>query len=185
MSRLDDAEQIQPASRAGLRAWLKAHHAVSTGVWLVGFTKASGKVTLGYEDIVEELLCFGWIDSTTRKLDHERTMLYVAPRKKGGTWAATNKARVERLVAAGLMQEAGLRVIEAAKADGSWTVLDSVEALEVPSDLQAAFDRHPAARRGYDALGNGGKKQVLWSVVSAKRPETRTARIARIIEQLG
>lgn len=185
MSRLDDAEQIQPASRAELRAWLKAHHAASPGVWLVGFTKASGRATLGYEEIVEELLCFGWIDSTTRKLDDERTMLYVAPRKKGGTWAATNKARVERLVAAGLMEEAGLRVIEAAKADGSWTILDSVEALEVPSDLQDALDRHPAARRGYDALGNGGKKQVLWSVVSAKRPETRATRITRIIDQLG
>ena len=185
MSRLDDAEQIQPASRAELRAWLKARHAASPGVWLVGFTKASGKATLGYEEIVEELLCFGWIDSTTRKLDDERTMLYVAPRKKGGTWAATNKARVERLVAAGLMEEPGLRVIEAAKADGSWTILDSVDALEVPSDLQDAFDRHPSARRGYDALPNGGKKQVLWSVVSAKRPETRTSRIARIIEQLG
>ncbi len=185
MSRLDDADQIHPLSRQEWRAWLAAHHDTSPGVWLVGFTQASGKANLPYEDVVEELLCFGWIDSTTRKLDDQRTMLYVAPRKKGGTWAATNKARVERLAAAGLMHEAGLRVIAAAKADGSWTILDPVEALEVPSDLQDAFDRHPPAQRGYDALGNGRKKQVLWSVVSAKRPETRAARIARIIDELS
>lgn len=184
MSRLEDAEQVHPHSRREWRSWLAAHHETSSGVWLVGFTQASGKATLPYEDIVEELLCFGWIDSTTRKLDDQRTMLYVAPRKRGGTWAATNKARVERLTAAGLMQEAGLRVIAAAKADGSWTILDPVEALEVPSDLQDAFDRHPGAQRSYDALSNGRKKQVLWSVVSAKRPETRAARIAKILVDL-
>ena len=174
-----------PRSRQEWRAWLAARHETSPGVWLVGFTQASGKAKLPYEDIVEELLCFGCDrlhDPQARRPAHDAVR---RPRKKGGTWAATNKARVERLVAAGLMHEAGLRVIEAAKADGSWTILDPVEALEVPSDLQDAFDRHPPAQRGYDALGNGGKKQVLWSVVSAKRPETRAARIARIIEQLG
>ncbi len=146
-------------------------------------TKASGKQQLTYEDVIEELLCYGWVDSTARKIDAERSALYVAPRKKGGTWAATNKARIERLLENGLMTEAGMAVINQAKADGSWTILDPVEALEVPPDLAAAFTANPSLAERYEALGVGGKKQVLWSVVSAKRAETRAARISRIVER--
>jgi uncharacterized protein YdeI (YjbR/CyaY-like superfamily) len=183
MGRLDDAEQVQPTTREEWRAWLEANHQTSPGVWLVSFTKASGRPQVAYEDVVQELLCFGWDDSTTRQVDNERSALYVAPRKKGSTWAATNKARVEQLIAEGRMTDAGLAVIDRAKADGSWTVLDSVEALEIPDDLAQAFASHPEVAARYEALGTGGKKQVLWSVVSAKRPETRAARIQRIIDR--
>jgi uncharacterized protein YdeI (YjbR/CyaY-like superfamily) len=181
MSRLDDAELVQPADRAEWRSWLAAKHGSSPGVWVVNYTKGSGKQKLSYEDVIEELLCYGWVDSTARKLDHERAMLYVAPRKKDSTWAATNKARVERLVADGLMTAAGIAAIERAKSNGSWTILDPVEALEVPPDLREAFDNNPEVAERYEALGTGGKKQVLWSVVSAKRAETRAARIAAIV----
>jgi uncharacterized protein YdeI (YjbR/CyaY-like superfamily) len=183
MARLDDAERVQPASRQQWRAWLEANHATSPGVWLVSHTKASGKQQLSYEDVVEELLCFGWVDSTARKIDPERSALYVAPRKRGGTWAATNKARIQRLEQQGLMTEAGRVVIDRAKADGSWTILDPVEALEVPPDLAAAFTANPSVAERYEALGVGAKKQVLWSVVSAKRAETRAARIAAIVQR--
>jgi uncharacterized protein YdeI (YjbR/CyaY-like superfamily) len=183
VSRLDDAELVHPQSRAEWRAWLHEHHATSPGVWMVSFKKSSGRPQVSYEDLVEELLCFGWVDSTARRIDDERSALYVAPRKKGSTWASTNKRRIERLVAAGLMTDAGLAPVEAAKADGSWTLLDAVEALEVPDDLAAAFADHPQVAARYDALGVGGKKQVLWSVVSAKRPETRAARVQRIIDR--
>ena len=181
MSRLDDAEQVQPADRTEWRHWLAANHDSSPGVWIVNFTKSSGKQQFTYEDVIEELLCFGWVDSTARKLDDERAMLYVAPRKKNSTWAATNKARVERLVASGLMTTAGIAVIDRAKANGSWTILDPVEALEIPSDHREAFDNNPEVAERYEALGTGGKKQVLWSVVSAKRAETRAARVAAIV----
>jgi uncharacterized protein YdeI (YjbR/CyaY-like superfamily) len=183
MARLDDAERVRPRDRQDWRRWLERHHATSPGVWLVSHTKASGSQELSYEDVVEELLCFGWVDSTARGLGGGLTMLYVCPRKKGGTWAATNKARVERLTAAGLMAPAGLEAVERAKQDGSWSALDAVEALEVPDDLAAAFDRHPDLGRRYEQLGPGGKKQVLWSVVSAKRPATRVARIERLVSR--
>jgi uncharacterized protein YdeI (YjbR/CyaY-like superfamily) len=182
MSRLDNAEQVQPANRAALRRWLTKHHAESPGVWLVSYTKASGKPQLAYEDIVLELLCFGWIDSTTRKIDDERSALYVAPRKKGSTWAATNKARVELLLDQGLMHSAGLAAIERAQADGSWTALDAVEALEVPDDLATALRRDRSAADRYDAMSKSAKKLLLWSVVSAKRPETRATRIQRFLD---
>lgn len=183
MSRLDDAELVQPKSRAVLRRWLTKHHDTSPGVWIVSFTKASGKPQLDYEDIVLELLCFGWVDSTARKIDAERSAIYCAPRKKGGTWAATNKARIKRLEAEGLLTPAGRAVITQAKRDGSWTILDGVEALEVPDDLAAAFKQHPDAAARYESLGKGAKKQVLWSVISAKRPETRAARVERVIQR--
>jgi uncharacterized protein YdeI (YjbR/CyaY-like superfamily) len=183
MSRLDDAELVQPKNRATLRRWLSKHHDTSPGVWVVSYTKASGKPRLDYEDIVLELLCFGWVDSTARKIDDERSAIYCAPRKKGGTWAATNKARVKQLAAEGLLTPAGQAVIAQAKRDGSWTILDSVEALQVPDDLAAAFVQHPAASAGYESLSKSAKKQVLWAVISAKRAETRAARVQRIIDR--
>jgi uncharacterized protein YdeI (YjbR/CyaY-like superfamily) len=183
MSRLADAELVQPPTRAKLRAWLKKHHAESPGVWLVTYNKASGKPQLPYEDIVLELLCFGWVDSTTRKIDDERSAIYVAPRKKGSTWAATNKARVKHLTADGLMAPAGLAAIEQAKNDGSWTILDAVEALEVPADFAKTLRANPTAAKRYEALSKSAKKQVLWSVISAKRPETRAARIQQFLDE--
>ena len=182
MSRLDDAELVQPKSSSDLRRWLTKHHDTSPGVWIVSYTKASGKPRLDYEDIVLQLLCFGWVDSTARKIDDDRSAIYCAPRKKGGTWAATNKARVKRLEADGLMTPAGRAVITQAKKDGSWTILDAVEALTIPDDLAAAFKRHPDAARRYESLSKSAKKQVLWSIVGAKRPETRLARIQRFVD---
>jgi uncharacterized protein YdeI (YjbR/CyaY-like superfamily) len=185
MSRLDDAELVQPASRAALRRWLTKNHSTSPGVWLVSYTKSSGKRQLPYEDVVLELLCFGWVDSQVRTIDEERGAIYIAPRKKGSTWAATNKARVKILISEGLMQPAGQAVIDRAKQDGSWTVLDPVEALEVPDDLAKALRKKPAAKRRYEAMSNSAKKQVLWSVISAKRAETRAARIQRFLDADG
>ena len=105
----------------------------------------SGGPRISYEESVEQALCFGWVDSKGRSLDAERTMLWFAPRKRGSGWARTNKERIERLAAAGLMAPAGHAVIDAAKADGSWTLLDDVENLVVPDDLAAAFAAHPPA----------------------------------------
>lgn len=181
-SRLDTAAWVEPTDRAAWRAWLEANHASSPGVWVVLHKATSARRTLGYEDLVRELLCFGWVDSTAGRVDADRSRLYVAPRKRGSTWAATNKARVEELTAQGLMAPAGLAAVEAARADGSWTVLDAVEALEVPADLAAAFDADPAARAGYDAMPPGARKQLLWLVVSARREATRAARVARAVE---
>lgn len=181
---LDDADRIQPASRAQWRAWLAEHHAAAPGVWLVTPTRTSGEPRLAYEDIVLEALCFGWVDSTVRPLEGGRTMMYLARRRRGSTWARTNKERVARLLADGLMEPAGIAAVEAAKADGSWTVLDPVEALEVPADLAAALDAEPGARAAYESSSVSARKALLWSVVSAKRTQTRARRIADAVETL-
>lgn len=174
-------ERFQPADRAAWRAWLEANHATATGAWVVTYKRRSGRPVVAYEALIEEALCFGWIDGQARGLDHERTMLRFSPRKRGSTWARTNKARVERLLAAGLMTPAGLRAIEAAKADGSWDALTDADALVVPDDLAASLAADPAAARGFDALAPSARKPILYWVTSARRSETRARRIADVV----
>jgi uncharacterized protein YdeI (YjbR/CyaY-like superfamily) len=181
MGKLDEAPLFQPRDRAEWRAWLEANHAISTGVWLVTWRSRSGKAPLPYEDQIEEALCFGWIDGTAGTVDEERGKLWYSPRKPGSGWAATNKARLERLIPSGRMAPAGLAVIERAKADGSWTILDAVERLEVPDDLAAALAASPPADANFAAFPPSARKQLLQWVAFAKRPETRAARIAEIV----
>ena len=182
MSALDDAPQLQADDRATWHDWLEANHATATGVWLVTWRPRSGRVGLDYEAAIEEALCFGWVDSTGGRVDDDRGKLYFAPRKPRSVWAATNKARVERLIANGRMRPAGLAVIERAKANGSWTILDGPERLEVPPDLAAAFDRHPPASGQFAAFPPSARKMMLGWISQAQRPETRAARIAKVAE---
>jgi uncharacterized protein YdeI (YjbR/CyaY-like superfamily) len=175
---IDDLPRFHPESREQWRAWLADHHDTERGTWLVSWKQATGRPSLPYEAVIEEALCFGWVDSTARTLDSERSMMLMTPRKPTSTWARTNKDRVERLLAAGLMQPAGIAAVEAAKANGSWTVLDSVDALEVPDDLAAALHAEPGARAAYEGFSPSNRKMILWWVKSAKRPETRERRIA-------
>ena len=138
----------------------------------------SGRPHLPYEAAVEEALCFGWIDSSGGSVDDERTRLYFAPRKPRSGWARTNKVRIERLTAAGLMAPAGLAAIEAAKANGSWTLLDDVEDLVVPEDLGSAFEANPPAAEHWAAFPKSARRAMLEWIVQARKPETRAARIA-------
>ena len=172
------ANAIHPRTLADWRAWLAANHTRAEGVWLITYKKAAGKPTLSYEASVEEALCFGWVDSKGGKLDEERTMLYFAPRKTGSGWSRPNKERVARLIAAGRMAPAGLAKIEAAKADGSWTLLDAVENLEVPDDLAVEFARYPDARAHFDAFPRSARRSILEWIVQAKTPLTRAKHIA-------
>ena len=180
MSALDDAPLVQPEDRAAWRAWLEANHATVRGVWLVTWRARSGRQALAYEACIEEALCFGWVDGTAGTVDEDRGKLYFSQRRPRSVWAATNKARVERLIASGRMQPAGLAAIERAKADGSWTVLDGPERLEVPPDLAAALDAHPPAAERFAAFPPSARKQMLSWVAMAVRPETRASRIEQI-----
>jgi len=166
-----------PLNRAEWRAWLEANHARPQGVWMISYKQATGKPRVEYAESVEEALCFGWVDSKGNKLDDERSMLWFAPRKRGSGWARPNKERIERLIAAGLMAPAGLAKIDAAKADGTWTLLDSVENLEVPDDLAAALDRFSAARANFEAFPRSARRGILEWIVQAKTAATRAKRV--------
>jgi uncharacterized protein YdeI (YjbR/CyaY-like superfamily) len=182
MSALNDAPHVHADDRATWRAWLEANHAAARGVWLVTWRPRSGRVGLDYESAIEEALCFGWVDSTGGHFDDERGKLYFAPRKPRSVWAASNKARVERLIGDGRMAPAGLAAIERAKANGSWEILDAAERLEVPDDLAAAFDARPPAAANFAAFPASARKMLLGWIAVAQRPETHAARITEIAE---
>jgi uncharacterized protein YdeI (YjbR/CyaY-like superfamily) len=173
----DDAPRVHPESIEEGRDWLRAHHDTVPGAWLVSWKASTGKPTVKYELAVEEALCVGWIDSTSRTVDDERRMLWFTRRKPGSGWARTNKERVARLEAEGRMTPAGRALIDAAKADGSWTLLDDVENLVVPDDLAAAFDRYPGSRAQFDAFPPSARRAILSWIVQAKRETTRAARL--------
>lgn len=180
-STINDFAQFSPATRAEWRAWLASSHDQAPGVWLILYKKHANKPTPTYDELVEEALCYGWVDSLTRKLDDDRYFLMFTPRKPGSVWAASNKQRVERLIAQGLMTPAGLAKIEAAKADGSWTALDAVDALAVPDDLQDALAANPDARRHFEAFSPSARKIILYWIASARKSETRAKRIEETV----
>ena len=174
-ARWTTARRSWLADAATWRAWLEANHATSKGAWLVRPRPGSGLDLIEYEDAIRQALCFGWIDGPVRSFDEQTGGLWFAPRRPSSGWAATNKARLEILEREGLMAEAGIRAVELAKANGSWTILDNAEALREPDDLAAALDadargprevgrlpavepqvRHRRRRRGAAARDAGG-----------------------------
>lgn len=178
----DHHPHITPRSRREWRAWLKKHHKTARGVWLVYAKKHTGLPSLLWQHGVEEALCFGWIDSLRRPVDDTYFKQLYTPRKPRSNWSAINKATAERLIAEGLMTAAGLAAIEVAKANGSWNVIDHVESFVVPEDFKKALAKNKAARAGFDGLSPFVRKQFLYRLNSAKRPETRAKRIAELID---
>lgn len=141
----------------------------------------TGKPRLSYDEAVEEALCFGWIDSRPNTLDAERAMLRFSPRRAGSPWSTLNTTRLERLIAGGVMTDAGLAKIEAAKADGSWTIYDVIEDLVIPDDLAAALQANATADDHFRNFGAAAKKQLLWWIANVKHPATRATQIERIV----
>lgn len=181
MGALDDGEKVQAPDAATWRAWLEENHRSSTGAWLVRARPGSDVQAVEYEEAIMQALCFGWIDGPVRVFDERTSGLWFAPRRPSSGWAATNKARLIVLEERGLMAEAGLRAVEVAKANGAWTVLDNAEALREPDDLAAGLDADPTARAAWDAFPPSSRKFGISSVDAARRPETRAARIAKIV----
>jgi uncharacterized protein YdeI (YjbR/CyaY-like superfamily) len=179
----DGRRYVHPTTRAQWRSWLGRHHADGDGVWVVSWKKATGRPAPSYDDVVEEALAHGWVDSKPATLDGDRGMLWVAPRKRRSSWSRLNKERVGRLTAAGLMTPAGLVVVEQARADGTWSALDAVEDLVVPDDLAAALDADPVARQAFDAFPRSATRAILEWITSAKKPETRAARVATTVSE--
>lgn len=173
----DTFEKVEIASRAALRRWLEANHGQAESIWLVTWKKGDPRY-VPYGEVVEEALCFGWVDSLPRKLDAARTMLLLSQRRAGSAWSKVNKDKAERMIRSGLMHPAGLAKIEAARASGTWDKLADVDALAVPDDLAAAFRDHPPAAEIWDAFPKSARRGILEWILQARRPETRARRIA-------
>jgi uncharacterized protein YdeI (YjbR/CyaY-like superfamily) len=180
MGAADDAPILTVRTRADLRVWLAAHHGDKGPVWLASFKRHHADY-LAYEAIVEELLCWGWIDSVTRALDADRSMILIAPRNPKSAWSTINKAHVERARASGAMTPSGEAKIAAAQANGQWSFLDDVDRLEVPEDLGLALGN---LRPGWDGWPRSVRRGTLEWIKTARTPPTRAARIGDVVESL-
>lgn len=173
-------ETFCPTSRKDWRKWLKKNHLSKQSVWLICYTKKSDQLTVNWSETVDEALCFGWIDSTRKTIDEFSFMQFFSKRKPKSTWSKINKEKVQRLIDNGLMTQAGLGIIETAKQNGSWTILDEVEELKIPNDLENAFKKHKDSKDYFLSLSKTVRKMMLQWLVLAKRPETRQKRIEEI-----
>jgi uncharacterized protein YdeI (YjbR/CyaY-like superfamily) len=154
--------------------------------WMIYYKKNSGKPNIKYSEAVDVALCFGWIDSTARPIDEDTYMQYFCKRKPNSTWSRVNKLKIERLLAEGLMAEAGLQCIEVAKQNGSWIILDDVENLVIPQVLETAFAKYKNAKINFEAFSKSDKRNMLQWIKLAKREETiakRAEEIAELAEQ--
>ncbi len=165
------------------RAWLAEHHAREKEVWLIHYKQAAGPRGLTYAAALDEALCFGWIDSHMRSLDAEKIALRYSPRRPGSIWSEGNKRRVRQLLRAGRMTPAGLAKVAEAKKSGQWQAAAARERVDViPPDLAKALRRRRGALAAYRKVTASQKKQYLWLLASAKRPETRARRVERIVD---
>lgn len=175
-------ETFYPKNNKEWRKWLEKNHEKLDSVWVVMYKKASEKPTISWSEAVDEALCFGWIDSIKKKLDEESSIQFFSKRKPKSTWSKINKDKVERLTEAGLMKKAGDKAIATAKENGSWNLLDEVDALTIPKDLEKLFKAHKGSGVYFDTLSKSVKKMILYWIISAKRPETRLKRITEVAE---
>jgi uncharacterized protein YdeI (YjbR/CyaY-like superfamily) len=179
---MKDVQNYCAANQQEWRTWLDLNHKKEAAVWLIFYKKKSPHYNLSWSDAVDEALCFGWIDSTKRKIDGEKYKQYFSKRKVKSNWSKVNKDKVKTLIDQELMEEEGYKSIAIAKENGSWTILDAVEALIVPEDLKEALVNYNGAEAYFECLSKSDKKILLYWVVSAKRDETRVKRILETAE---
>ena len=177
-----EIETFYPRSRQEWRDWLQDNHAKKQSVWLIYYKKKSNVSTILYSDAVDEALCFGWIDSKSKPIDEHKFMQFFSKRKEKSVWSKVNKEKIERLTEEGLMTNAGYEIIEKAKLNGSWNILDEAEALHIPEDLEGEFDKRPNAKLYFLSLSRSDKRNILQWLILAKRQETREKRITEIVE---
>lgn len=182
---LEQLPEIYLSNRNDWRDWLAENHAVSQGVWLVYYKKHTGIERIAYDDAVEEALCFGWIDSTVRRLDDQRFCQKFVPRRDRSNWSALNRARGEKLIASGEMTAAGLAKIEAARASGAWDkALEDRVDRPVPPELKKTLAKDAKAAAAFRRWSPTQRKYLVNWVAGAKKAETRERRAAKAVQML-
>ncbi|MFD2742370.1 MULTISPECIES: YdeI/OmpD-associated family protein [Sphingobacterium] len=182
---MDPGTGYTPSNRAEWREWLLENHLSTSSVWVVFYKKESEKHNLTWQESVDEALCFGWIDGRRKAIDEERYMQFFCKRKANSAWSKINKEKVRILINCKMMFQAGLDAVQLAKQNGSWNSLDDVEALVIPSDLEAAINSEKCMYTYYNSLSNSAKKIILLRLQKAKTSKTRAKRIAEIVRSLG
>lgn len=180
---MESTPHFYAKDRAAWREWLAQNHETETAVWLV-FDKGAQR-KMSWQDIVQEALCFGWIDSRPGKVSDTQSKIYVSRRKPTSVWSKVNKNNVELLLQQGLMQPAGLQAIETAKQNGSWSALDLSDNLVYPDELRQQFAANPTAREHFENFPEGSRRNTLQWIYDAKTDATRLARVTQVVEAAG
>jgi len=181
MELKNDIKTFYAKDRKAWRRWLEKNHKKENSIWLIIYKKSSQTKSVYYNEAVEEALCFGWIDSKPNKRDADSFYQFFAKRNPKSNWSLINKNKVEKLIKAGLMTDAGLQTIEAAKQNGTWTALDEVDNSIMPDDLKKVFDKNKTALKNFDAFPRSSKKIILEWIHNAKKEETRKKRIEETV----
>ena len=181
MVKTESFEKVEIQSTKDLNKWLLKHHEQEASVWLVTFKKSEPGKYVSVQEVLDELLCFGWIDGIRRKLDDKRTMQLISPRKTQH-WAKTYKDRVSKLIKEGRMHEAGLKSIQESKKNGLWNFMDDVDQLIYPKDLVRAFENNETAQQFFDEINDSSKRFALRWLKLAKTETTRKKRIMQLVE---
>ena len=167
-------------------AWLQEYHTASKGIWLKIAKKETGIPSVHYAEALDAALCYGWIDGQKAAFDEQHWLQKFTPRGPKSGWSKINCDKADALIAGGRMQPAGLRQIELAKADGRWeAAYESQRSSSVPDDLQRELDNHPQAKAFFSTLNSANRYAILYRIQTAKKPETRAARISTLIDMLA
>ncbi|MBL3548868.1 YdeI/OmpD-associated family protein [Chryseobacterium sp. KMC2] len=177
-----EIETYSPQSQTDWRQWLEKNHQSKQSVWLVFYTKKSNIPSLSWSEAVDEALCFGWIDSTRKKINDISFMQFFSKRKPKSNWSKINKEKVQQLIGNKRMTKAGYESVEIAKQNGYWTILDEIEEVIIPNDLEIAFEKHNGAKDYFLGLSKSTRKIILSWIILVRKQETRQKRIEEVVE---
>lgn len=186
MEMFKDLQVLLFSNQEGWRAWLEENHKQPQGVWLKHAKKSSGKKSVSYQEALEEALCYGWIDSQKQSYDTDYYLQKFTARGPKSVWSKVNVGKIEALITEGKMRPAGLAAVDLAKQDGRWeAAYDSASANKIPEDFLAELDKNPEAKKFFATLNKANVYAFSWRIQTAKKPETRKARIEKFIGMLN
>ena len=178
----NDIKTFHAKTRIEWRKWLEENHQSEKSIWLIIYRKGSETPSIYYPEAVDEALCFGWIDSKPNKRDENSYYQFFSKRNPKSNWSKVNKEKVATLIDQGLMNSSGLRMIEIAKQNGTWTALDEVETITIPEDLKALFLKNKTAFNNWEKFPRSSKRGILEWIMNSKKPETRQKRIEETVQ---
>jgi len=178
-------ETVEFETRDDWRKWLKKNHGKTDGIWLRMYKKDTGIKSVNYQSALEVALCFGWIDGQSNKYDEQSWIQKFTPRRARSMWSARNREIVQRLISEGKMMPAGLKEIEAAKADGRWDqAYDGSGTIKASEDFLKLLGKSKKAAAFFNTLNKANTYAIFWRLATAKKPETRERRLKVIMEML-
>ena len=186
MKKADNLPIMSFETQQDWEAWLKDHHTDTKGLWLKIAKKETGRSSLSYSEALESAICYGWIDGQKASFDEQYWLQKFTPRGPKSIWSKVNCDKATELLAEGRMQQAGIRQVELAKADGRWeSAYESQSKVTVPTDFQSELDKNQKAKDFFSTLDSRNRYAILFRIQTAKKPENRSARIQKFIEMLS